>query len=123
MTTSIKNYPVLALMHVEVRNRSQEPRELRSWARKLATESLERFSTHIRKVVVRVQDLNGPKGGIDKEASISLHMVGGATKLVRHRAGTYEAAFGMALSRAKQVLQRCQHVGARKPRLRYRGAR
>jgi hypothetical protein len=32
-----------------------------------------RFAERIRSVVVRVRDLNGPRGGIDKECSIVVH--------------------------------------------------
>ena len=32
-----------------------------------------RFSERIRSVIVRVRDLNGPRGGVDKECSIVVH--------------------------------------------------
>tara|TARA_R110002096_G_scaffold361075_3_gene554168 strand:- start:68603 stop:68938 length:336 start_codon:yes stop_codon:yes gene_type:complete len=101
-------------MHVEVRSRNRDQVELRSWATQLASDTLRRFDTHVRKVDVRIQDINGPRGGIDKDVSIAMHMTGGGTKHIRHRASSYEEAVGMALRRAKQTLQRCQSVGARR---------
>jgi hypothetical protein len=103
-------------MAIEVHNRDQSSNsELRSWALEMVSSALRRFDSHIRRVVVRIQDINGPRGGIDKDVSIRLDLRGGGTKHLRQRDTSYEAAIVKGLRRAKRLLQRSQRVGARRP--------
>lgn len=103
-------------MQIEVRSRDNASHtELRGWAVDLVAGALHRFNNHVRKVVIRIQDVNGPKGGIDKDVTISLQVRSGGSKLIRQQAESYEAAIATALGRAKQVLQRSRAVGARRP--------
>ncbi len=36
--------------------------------------ALERFGSHVRHVMVSIQDVNGPRGGIDKQCRCVLHL-------------------------------------------------
>jgi hypothetical protein len=94
----------------------QAPPDLRTWALESIAASLGRFHRHLRKVVVRVDDINGPRGGFDKTITINLEVRGGGSKVIRQRGTSYEAAIVSGLRRAKQVLQRSPKVGGRRPR-------
>jgi putative sigma-54 modulation protein len=60
-------------MKVSLRMRcASTDKDLVEHIRKRAVLALGRFSTRIASVVVRLEDLNGPKGGIDKRCSIEL---------------------------------------------------
>jgi len=103
-------------MSIEVVNRDQSSSsELRGWALDTVASVLSRFDRHIRKVILRIQDINGPRGGIDKDISIRLELRGGGTKHLRQRGASYEAAIVKGLQRTKQLLQRSPHIGARRP--------
>ena len=115
--------PSLSLqsMAIEVHSRDQaSPTELRGWALEMVGSVLRRFDSHIRRVVLRIQDINGPRGGIDKDVSIRLELREGGTKHLRQRGASYEAAIVKGLGRAKRLLQRSPHIGARRPDRRVR---
>lgn len=60
-------------MKISLRVRGASPdKNLAEHVRKRALLALGRFSTRIANVVVRLEDLNGPKGGIDKRCTIEL---------------------------------------------------
>lgn len=60
-------------MHIEVRFRSLEASEaLRDHAIKQVAKALRRFGSVVRAAVVRLSDVNGPKGGLDKRCQIEL---------------------------------------------------
>lgn len=60
-------------MKISLRVRGISPdKDLAEHVQKRAALALGRFSTRIANVVVRLEDMNGPKGGIDKRCSIEL---------------------------------------------------
>ncbi|MFO0613436.1 MAG: HPF/RaiA family ribosome-associated protein [Polyangiaceae bacterium] len=60
-------------MHVEVRFRSLEPSEsLRSHASARVRAHLARFGDELVGVVVRIADVNGPRGGLDKQCRVTV---------------------------------------------------
>lgn len=67
------------------------------------------FSKHFSKmkcVIVRLTDINGPKGGIDKRCQIHVVMPGLPDTLVEHTAANLYAAIDRAAERASQSVDR-----------------
>ena len=55
--------------------------------------ALRRFGDRVRSVTVRLADLNGPRGGVDKECRIVMQTRGGGRVLARaRRSDLYDAA-------------------------------
>lgn len=67
-----------------------------------------RMAHLVRRAVVRLRDVNGPKGGVDQQCLIELSPEQGDTLVVLQRAGHWRASFEKALDRVVQNLQR-QH--------------
>ena len=60
-------------MQVEIRGREiYITKTLRGHIERRLGFALRRFSRCIRKVLVRVRDLNGPKGGVDKDCHVAV---------------------------------------------------
>ena len=55
-------------------NTPQATPTLKTEAVEVLTSALERFASHIRYVMVSVQDVNGPRGGVDKQCRCVLHL-------------------------------------------------
>lgn len=51
---------------------------LREYASHRLSLALRRFERRIRRVIVRISDLNGPKRGVDSNCSITVALVDGA---------------------------------------------
>lgn len=61
--------------------------------------ALDRFQGDIERIQVRLEDLNGPRGGIDKEVRIDLALRGARDLTVTQRAGDWSAAVQLAAGR------------------------
>jgi putative sigma-54 modulation protein len=60
-------------MHIEVRERGIAiSAPLRTYIERRLTFALGRFSSRIEKVLVRLQDVNGPKGGVDQQCQVAV---------------------------------------------------
>jgi hypothetical protein len=68
--------------------------------------ALSRFESRIRDVSVHLQDLNGPKGGLDKDCRIRVRLRGGGSVLVQVTDVEFEPAIHRATDRAARVVQR-----------------
>lgn len=66
--------------------------------------ALSRFKAHLGDVDVRLGDVNGPKGGIDKLCTLTITVRNGADVRIEEEAETIEAALTKAASRAKTVV-------------------
>lgn len=66
----------------------------------------QRLTRLIQRAVVRFKDLNGPKGGIDKQCLIQLRTVDGGVLVVSSRGNDWRSTLDMALSRASRTLTR-----------------
>lgn len=73
-----------------------------------------RMAHVVRRAVVRLRDVNGPKGGMDQQCLIELSPEQGATLVVVQRAGHWRASLEKALDRVVQSLQRQHRL--RRPR-------
>ena len=68
--------------------------------------ALRRLQHQVRQARVRLTDINGPRGGVDKECQLTLKQSGAGQVVVTHQGTSYAAALDAALSRASQVLVR-----------------
>jgi putative sigma-54 modulation protein len=89
-------------MKISLRIRGASPdKDLSEHVRNRAELALGRFSNRIASVVVRLEDMNGPKGGIDKRCSIELTGTFG-----QRLAEVRDQSFSTAVDRGFAVAQR-----------------
>lgn len=89
-------------MKVSLRVRGASPdQDFAEQVHKRALSALGRFSTRIANVVVRLEDLNGPKGGVDKRCTIEL-----TGDLGQQVAEVRDQSFRAAIDRGFAVAQR-----------------
>lgn len=67
-----------------------------------------RTSDYIRKVTVTLADINGPKGGVDKECKVKLSLFGLPPILVIAKKDNIHHALSEALAKAKTALTKRQ---------------
>ena len=60
----------------------------------------------VRRLELRVEDVNGPRGGVCKRAMAVLRLADGGTLTIEHRHHTVAAALAQALERARDRLAR-----------------
>ena len=94
-------------MHVEVRTRGLEAAsDVREHAVRRIHATLSRFAGEVSSALVRITDVNGPRGGADKRCQITLRgqRIGSAT-VEEHHADAY-AAIHLAVERAAAAVGR-----------------
>jgi hypothetical protein len=91
-------------MEIEIRFLGMEPSEsLKDHALARAHAHFSRFGHDVRKLVVRINDVNGPKGGIDKRCVVTAMVLRfGAVSVTDISSNTYAAV--------DAALQRCAHA-------------
>lgn len=67
---------------------------------------LQRFMHEIESVVIRIEDLNGPKGGVDKRCRVTLRGKGFTSLTLEDRSQSARAALDLALDRLVYTLRR-----------------
>ncbi len=87
-------------LSIRIRGASADS-ELTEQIKKRALTALGRFSSRISNVIVRLDDMNGPKGGIDKRCSIEL-----SGSFGRRLAEVRDQSFNVAIDRGFAVAQR-----------------
>ncbi len=71
-----------------------------------AESALGRLTDQVRSVVLRLSDVNGPKGGLDRRCVAEVQLVNGQ-RLVTHDLGTdWGGAVGQAMDRAAAKVKR-----------------
>jgi ribosome-associated translation inhibitor RaiA len=80
--------------------------ELRNFARRRLSVTLRRFSTRLREVYVRVEDVNGPRRGVDQRCRIELRLKPRGRLTVAADATNVYAAVAQAAKRAATLLDR-----------------
>lgn len=68
--------------------------------------ALRRLGWRVNRARLRLADINGPRGGMDKEVRIELHLSAGRSLVVSAKAMEWRAAIDRALDRAVQKLLR-----------------
>lgn len=68
--------------------------------------ALARFDQRIRSVTAILMDLNGPKGGIDKECRLVITLRPRGRVTIKQAAGDFETAIALATGRARHAVSR-----------------
>lgn len=93
-------------MQVLVESRSAEATApWRELAVRRAQFVLRRLVGQVPMTRVHLADVNGPRGGIDKECQVALHTDGHGTIVIHARASNWRSALDSALARAVRTLQ------------------
>ncbi len=80
--------------------------DLDDYVRRRAHFSLGRFAGRIRSLSIRLADVNGPRGGIDKFCDIRVDVGLRQPVMVRERQASIHAAVAFAVERAERAVQR-----------------
>jgi len=105
-------------MKTQIRSQTLElTPPMRRQAHQRVREALERFADRVHTVVVRLEDQNGPRGGVDKRCRIGIR--GPQLSIVlEHRHSDAHEALVRVLRRAVRALARRSDIqGGRPPRL------
>lgn len=94
-------------MQIEIRGQHVElTGALRSHIERRVVFALGRFQSRIYRVTVRLQDVNGPRGGVDKGCRLSVELSGGGSQHVEERSSDLFIAVDGAVDRAARVVER-----------------
>ncbi|HSA56526.1 MAG TPA: HPF/RaiA family ribosome-associated protein [Gemmatimonadaceae bacterium] len=88
----------------------------RARIRKRLGAKLGKFATSIERVSVRVEDANGPRGGVDKLCRIKAVLSGLPSVVVQNQAGTLVAAINRALMGVERAVRRALQRKRQTPR-------
>lgn len=80
--------------------------ELSALAQRRLLFAFSRFDSKIRTLVLNVRDLNGPKGGVDKECTLRLILDRGDDIIVSDRGAEVAACISRVADRAARTLAR-----------------
>lgn len=93
-------------MQVIFESRDPGGSELRDLAVRRLRFVMRRLSWLVPRAKVRLSDVNGPRGGIDKRCQVELKTDTMGTVVITSMAGDWRTALDTALSRATRVLTR-----------------
>jgi putative sigma-54 modulation protein len=79
---------------------------LREYAVHRLSFALRRFEGRIRRMTVRIADVNGPRRGVDSQCSMSVDLIGGGRIVVKAISAWPFAAVSQAAGRLSTVLRR-----------------
>lgn len=68
--------------------------------------ALGRFGTSVKEVTLRLKDLNGPKGGVDKECLIVVNMSKGGEVIVQGNGKDYSTTLNYCAERIGRAVER-----------------
>ncbi len=106
-------------MQVLFKSRDPNAGALRQWASERVAFVFRRHAEVAPRATVQLSDLNGPRGGVDKECVISISTAGAPPLIIRSVAHNWHAALNRALARASALLARLLRRGrdakARRP--------
>ena len=101
-------------MEVVIQAHHPDAQALRVQAESRVRFATARLSSFVSRAVVRLKDLNGPRGGVDKLCQIQFNTANGDVLVVSSRGAHWRATLEQALARASHALAR--RFSARKPR-------
>lgn len=113
-------------MQLMFQSRVRDAQPLRPWALSRLSFVLRRLAWHAQAASVRLDDVDGPRNGLDKRCSVAIRGNDGPPVLVTATARDWPTALNLALARAAQawrrLLQRQRDARRRtRPLLRGRG--
>jgi hypothetical protein len=95
-----------SMMQVQFEARSREAAHLRDLVQSRARFVMRRMAWGLPRMNVRMTDLNGPRGGIDKQCRVELRTLRGGPMVVTAVARDWRTALDTALARATHALRR-----------------
>ncbi len=101
-------------MEVVIQAHHPDAQALRAQAESRVRIATQRLSSFVSRAVVRLKDLNGPRGGVDKLCQIQFNTANGGVLVVSSRGADWRATLEVALARASHTLSR--RFSARKPK-------
>ena len=97
-------------MRILIRKTAALPRSLARLARHRLEFALGRFGTHVRSLTVRMTDLNGPRGGVDKHCLVAIRLTSPPRLIVIQDTDVEaEVAIARVAERAARVVARAVH--------------
>lgn len=94
-------------MRIQIRNQgAQADDQTRHHLERQLLFALGRFQSRIRSVMVRLNDANGPKGGVDQECRIAIDAGHRSPIIVSERDSDVRAAIARASDRAARAVAR-----------------
>lgn len=107
-------------MQVLFKSRHPQSTELRDLTERRVHFVLRRLSWLVPRAEVRLSDMNGPRGGVDKLCQVELKTDGAGSVVVAAVAKDWRTALDQALARAARFLMRLWRRGGDSRRLRQR---
>lgn len=102
-------------MEVVVQARQAQAQTLRPLVETRVRAATQRMTGLLSRAVVRLKDLNGPRGGVDKECQIQINTARGDVLVVSSRGSDWRTALEAALARATHALMRRFQAKKTKP--------
>jgi len=97
-------------MRILIRKTAALPRSLARLARHRLEFALGRFGTQVRSLTVRMTDLNGPRGGVDKHCLVAIRLTSPPRLIVIQDTDVEaEVAIARVAERAARVVARAVH--------------
>lgn len=94
-------------MQIDIQSRGFSlTRSLLHYSEKRLFFTMSCFSNHINKVIVRLSDINGPRGGADKRCHLQLFIAGLPDIVVNDTEADMYAAIDRAMERARRTVGR-----------------
>lgn len=94
-------------MKVEIRAHHLELTEgLQAYAEERVCFGLDWARHHVRKIMLRISDINGPRGGIDKRCQLRIPLPGMRDVVIEDTDADSRVAIGRAVDRAARTLER-----------------
>lgn len=107
-------------MQVLFKSRHPRASDLRDLTERRVRFVLRRLGWLVPRAEVRMSDVNGPRGGIDKRCQVELRTDGAGSVVVAAVASDWRTALDNALARAARFLVRQWHRGGESRRTRQR---
>lgn len=93
-------------MQVIFESRNVKGRQLRDLSIERVRFSLRRLTAWVPRAKVRLSDINGPRGGVDKRCQVELTTDTAGTVVITSLAQDWRTALDLSLARATRILTR-----------------
>ncbi len=93
-------------MRVTFQSNDPQGKQLRDLALARSQFVMRRLQWLVSKAVVKLNDVNGPQGGVDKQCRMELRTNGSGTVVITSMASDWRVALDQALQRAQHALVR-----------------
>lgn len=87
----------------------------REYLRQKLDQKLAKFAPAVHRTSVRVEDVNGPRGGVDKRCRIKVALAGLPTVIIEDHHQSLKGAMDKALARTERAVRRTTERRRSKP--------